>query len=70
MKLVELNEKSISGLSNRTTNETEMNLSTGRIGPLWSDFDEKVEVDYKNGNRVYGVYFKQHSSLSHKVAHN
>jgi predicted transcriptional regulator YdeE len=56
MKLVEINEKRISGLSVRTTNANEMNPTTGKIGLLWKDFDEKVAVDYKNGNRVYGVY--------------
>jgi len=56
MKLVEVDEKRISGLSIRTTNAQEMNPVTGKIGSLWKDFDEKVKVDYKNGNRVYGVY--------------
>lgn len=62
MKLVEVNEKTIRGLSIRTTNENEMNPATGKIGPLWKDFDEKVEVEYKRGNRVYGVYFNYESN--------
>jgi predicted transcriptional regulator YdeE len=61
MKLVEVEEKIIRGLSVRTTNTNEMNPSTGRIGPLWKAFDDQVEVDYKNGNRVYGVYFDYQS---------
>lgn len=52
------------GLSTRTTNAREMNSSTGSIGPLWKEFDEKVEVDYKNGNRVYGVYFHYESDAT------
>jgi predicted transcriptional regulator YdeE len=64
MKLVEINEKWISGLSARTTNAKEMNPATGKIGPLWKEFDEKVEVDYKNGNRVYGVYFNYESDAT------
>ncbi len=64
MKLVEIDEKRIIGLSTRTTNAKEMNPATGRIGPLWKEFDDKVEVDYKNGNRVYGVYFDYESDAS------
>ncbi len=56
MKLVEIDEKRIIGLNTRTTNAKEMNPSTARIGSLWQEFDTKVDVDYKNGNRVYGVY--------------
>lgn len=64
MKIVEIDEKRIVGLSTRTTNAKEMNPSTGSIGPLWKEFDEKVEVDYKNGNRVYGVYFNYESDVN------
>lgn len=59
MELAEIDEKRISGLSIRTTNAKEMNPSMGKIGPLWKEFDEKVEIDYKNGNRVYGVYLER-----------
>ena len=38
-----------------------MNPSTGKIFSLWKRFDDKVAVDYKNGNRVYGVYFEYES---------
>jgi len=64
MKLVEIDEKRIIGLSTRTTNAKEMNPATGKIGPLWKEFDEQVEVDYKNGSRVYGVYFNYESDAS------
>lgn len=64
VKLVEIDKKRISGFSIRTTNAKEMNPSTGRIGPLWKEFDDKVEVDYKNGNRVYGVYFNYESDAT------
>jgi predicted transcriptional regulator YdeE len=64
MKLVEIEEKRIVGLSTRTTNAKEMNPATGRIGPLWKEFDDKVEVDYKNGRRVYGVYYDYESDAS------
>jgi predicted transcriptional regulator YdeE len=64
MKLVEINEKRVIGLSTRTTNAKEMNPSTGRIAPLWKEFDDRVEVDYKNGHRVYGVYFHYESDAT------
>ncbi|GHE87274.1 GyrI-like domain-containing protein [Thalassotalea profundi] len=48
--------KTIHGLAIRTDNETEMNPDTGKIGALWQTFDNTVPVDYKNGERVYGVY--------------
>jgi predicted transcriptional regulator YdeE len=64
MKLVEIDEKRIIGLSIRTTNEKEMNPSTGKIGYLWQKFDNAVEVDYKNGNRVYAVYFDYDSDAN------
>ena len=64
MRLVEFAEKRIIGLSTRTTNAKEMDPATERIGPLWKKFDDKVEVDYKNGNRVYGVYFNYESDAT------
>ncbi|HMK43661.1 MAG TPA: effector binding domain-containing protein [Dissulfurispiraceae bacterium] len=64
MKIVDIDEKRIIGLSTRTINAKEMNPSTGSIGPLWKEFDEKVEVDYKNGNRVYGVYYHYESDAT------
>lgn len=64
MKLVEIEEKKICGLMTRTKNAEEMNLETGKIGPLWKRFDETVEVDYKNGYRVYGVYHDYESDAS------
>ncbi len=64
MELVEIDEKRIIGLSTRTTNAKEMNPATGRISPLWKEFDDKVKVDYKNGGRVYGVYFNYESDVT------
>ncbi len=64
MKLVEVTEKRIIGLSARTTNAKEMNPATGRIGSLWKEFDRKVQVDYRNGGRVYGVYFNYDSDAA------
>ncbi|HPG41533.1 MAG TPA: GyrI-like domain-containing protein [bacterium] len=64
MKLVTIDKKRISGLLARTTNAKEMNPATGKIGALWKEFDEQVRVDYKNGNRVYAVYFDYESDVT------
>ena len=64
MKLVEINEKRVIGLSTRTTNAKEMNPATRRISSLWKEFDDTVKVDYKNGSRVYGVYFNYKSDVT------
>jgi predicted transcriptional regulator YdeE len=56
MELRFVSEKTINGLSVRTDNATEMDPNQGKIGRLWQTFDETVPVDYKNGERVYGVY--------------
>ena len=64
IKLVNLNEKIIQGISTRTTNANEMNRATAKIGALYQLFDKKVIVDYKNGSRVYGVYFNYDSDLN------
>ena len=56
MELRFVSEKTLNGLSIRTDNATEMDPNKGKIGALWQTFDESVPVDYKNGERVYGVY--------------
>jgi len=56
MELRFVSEKTINGFSIRTDNETEMDPNKGKIGALWQTFDDAVPVDYKNGERVYGVY--------------
>lgn len=60
MELRFVSEKTISGLSTRTDNATEMSAN-GRIPGLWQSFDKSVPVDYKNGERVYGVYYNYES---------
>ena len=61
MRLVKTEEKQISGISVRTTNASESDPKTAQIGALYQQFDEKVPVDYKNGARVYGVYYDYES---------
>jgi len=64
MKLVEIEEKLIYGLSTRTKNSNEMNPQTMKIAPLWQKFDNEIKVDYKGGQRVYGVYYNYESDAN------
>ena len=64
MKLIKLDKKQIKGISVRTTNSNEFNSETSKIGALYQTFDKKVPVDYKNGARVYGVYYNYDSDHS------
>ena len=61
MNIVKLEERKIKGLSIRTSNAKEMNPQTAKIGALHLQFDAKVSVNYKNGARVYGVYYNYES---------
>jgi len=64
VKIVQLNEKKITGISTRTTNADEMNPQTAKIGALHQKFDDMVSVNYKDGARVYGVYYNYESDHS------
>lgn len=64
MKLVQLEEKQIKGISIRTSNAKEMNPETSKIGALVKQFDTEILVDYKNGARVYSVYYNYESDYS------
>lgn len=61
MEVRKVSEQIIKGFSTRTDNETEMNPNTGKIPALWKMFDETVPVNYKGGERVFGVYFNYES---------
>lgn len=64
MRLEEIEEKTIYGMTTRTKNMDEMNPQTSKIGPLWQKFDSSVDVDYKGGERVYGVYYNYESDAN------
>jgi len=64
MNLVEIEERTIQGFITRTCNANEMDPRTSKIATLWMEFDNKIEVDYKNGNRVCGVYFDYESDAN------
>ena len=64
MKIIEIDEKEINGLSIRTNNANEMNLEKAKIGNLWQSLNDKVVIDYKNGNREFGVYYNYESDAN------
>ncbi len=64
MKVKEMDETIIYGITTRTTNANEMKSDTAKIGKIWEKFDSEVTVDYQNGERVYGVYYNYESDLN------
>lgn len=64
MNVVEMGEKTIYGISTRTTNANEMNSETAKIGKIWQKFDNEISVDYQGGERVYGVYYNYESDAN------
>lgn len=63
MKIVEVHEKQIFGISVRTTNANEMNSETAKIGKTWQKFNREVSVNYQTGVKVYGVYYDYESDV-------
>jgi predicted transcriptional regulator YdeE len=64
MKVEEIEDKLIYGISTRTKNSDEMNPQTAKIGAIWKKFDSIVDVNYKDGERVYGVYYNFESDAN------
>ncbi len=64
MKIVQIDEQEIRGISIRTTNENELNPENAGISALWQTFDSKVSVDYQNGNKIYGIYYNYDSDAN------
>jgi len=64
MEAVEIDEKVLYGLKQRTCNSDEMNYESAKIAPLWKKFDTLIDVDYKGGERVYGVYTNYESDAT------
>ena len=51
-------------MSTRTTNANEMHSKTANIGALWQKFDDEIFVNYKEGQRIYGVYYNYESNAN------
>ena len=64
MRIEEIEEKLIYVISTRTKNSNEMNPETAKIGAIWQKFDSTVEVNYKGGEKVYGVYYNFESDAN------
>jgi len=64
MRIEEIEEKLIYGITARTKNSNEMNPQTAKIGAIWQKFDKTVEVNYKDGEKVYGVYYNFESDAN------
>jgi predicted transcriptional regulator YdeE len=64
MRVEEIEEKTIYGIATRTKNVDEINPQTAKIGAIWQKFDKTVSVDYKGGERVYGVYYNYESDAN------
>ena len=64
MRVEEIEEKLIYGIKTRTKNSDEMSQESAKIGAIWQKFDATVDVDYKGGQRVYGVYYNFESDAN------
>ena len=64
MKLVQVNEKTISGISVRTKNSDEMQPQTSKIGGLWQQFHQEIAPNLKESATVFGVYYNYESDAS------
>lgn len=64
MRIEEIEEKNIYGITTRTKNSDEMNPNTAKIGSVWKKFDSEIQVNYKDGERVYGVYSNYESDAN------
>jgi len=60
MRIEEIKEKIIYGISTRTKNIDEMNPQTAKIGAIWQKFYQTVECEEK----VYGVYYNYESDAN------
>ena len=64
MRIEDVDEKQIYGISVRTTNTNEMNSETAKIGKTWQKFFSEVAVNYQGGEKVYGVYYNYESDAN------
>ena len=64
MRVEKINDKLIYGISTRTNNSNEMNPETAKIGAIWQRFDNEVEINYKNSEKVYGIYYNYESDAN------
>ena len=56
MKIIDVQQQTVQGISVRTKNSDEMNPKTGKIGGLWGNFSKSFGPHMSNDDQVYGVY--------------
>lgn len=62
MKIVNVTNKTVTGLKTRTKNSDEMNPEVAKIGSLWQSFFSDILPTLKETNiPMYGVYFNYDS---------
>lgn len=59
-----MSEIVIHGLSVRTDNNTEIEVNVMKISQLYQQLNEDVDVDYKQGEHIYGVYYDYDSDVT------
>ena len=64
MKLIQIDEKEIKGISIRTKNFDEMNPKTSKLGGLWQQFYKEMAPNLTNDATVFGVYYDYESDVS------
>lgn len=64
MTLVQIDEKTISGISIRTKNSDEMQPQTSKISGLWQQFYQEIASNLQEGATVFGVYYNYESDAS------
>jgi len=57
MRVEKIEEKLIYGITTRTKNSNEMDPVTSKIADIWKEFHRLTDVNYKNFQRLYGVYY-------------
>ena len=64
MKLIQVDKKSISGISVRTKNADEMQPQTSKIGGLWHQFYQEIAPTLQERATILGVYYNYASDAS------
>nr|WP_154324541.1 GyrI-like domain-containing protein [Pantoea sp. 201603H] len=64
MKIVERPVLSLVGVSTRTNNTNEIDVTTAKILPLWRHFYQDIYPEQLSGDVVYGVYSNYESDAS------
>lgn len=64
MKLAQVDEKTVYGMTVRTRNSDEMQPQTAKIGGLWQQFYQNIAPHLQNNATVFGLYTNYESDAS------